>query len=181
MEFVFIIIVVVIISVISAATKKKPKSSGQPDVPPRPMMSDIQRAFMMAAGLPDEHPQQPSAPVVPSAPASSYNPTYAPYVPPDQPTAVSVAPAVAESYEGLTARNVVRPVVVPSASPFAGVQVGAYFIDDEEPKSVKATPVQQSPIPHAAPLALFENQQDIVKAFIYAEILPRRGSVPHIR
>ena len=180
MEFVFIIIVVVIISVISAAPKKKPKSSGQPAAPPRPMMSDLRRAFMMAAGLPDEHPQQRSAPGAPSAPAYSYNPTYAPYVP-DQPAAVSVAPAIAESYEGLTARNVVRPVAVPSASPFAGVQMGAYFMDDEEPENVMTTPVQQSPMSHTAPLALFENQQDIVKAFIYAEILPRRGSVPHIR
>jgi hypothetical protein len=168
MEFVLIIIVAVIVSVISAATKKKPKSSGEPDAPPRPTMTDIQRAFMMAANTLEKQPQQPPAP--PDSPAA--------YAPPDnRPAAVSVAPAVAESYAGLGEESGVKPMAAPSVSPFAGIQLGAYFMDEEAP----AKPAPKSPVPQAAQLALFEDQQDIVKAFVYAEILPRRGRAPRFR
>jgi hypothetical protein len=178
MEFVLIIIVVVIVSIISAATKKKPKSSGESDAPVRPTMSDIQRAFMMAANAPDERPQQIQPQAIPQGQPMvvSYASPGQPY---ERPAAVSVVPAVAESYAGISDQNAVKPMALESVSPFAGVQLGPYFMDEAEPE--KSTPAQKTPTPQAAHLALFENQQDIVKAFVYAEILPRRGQTPRFR
>jgi hypothetical protein len=174
MEFVLIIIVAVIVSVISAAAKKKPRSSEQQDVPPKPTMSDIQRAFMMAADTPERRPQPPSAP--PPSQAAPYPSPYPPYTPAygpadDRPAAASVAPAVAESYMEPGEESGIKPMAAESVSPFAGVQLGAYFMDEVEP----VKPAPKSPAPQAAArLSLFGDQQDIVKAFIYAEILPRR-------
>jgi hypothetical protein len=170
MEFALIIIVVVIVSIISAATKKKPKSSEGQDAPPKPTLSDIQRAFMMAADTPERRPQRAPVQAVPPP-----RPTAAPLD--EKPASVSVAPAIAESYTGPGEESGVRPIAAESVSPFAGIQLGAYFMDEVEP----VKPARKSPEPRAVHLALFENQQDIVKAFVYAEILPRRSQPPRFR
>ncbi len=177
MEFVLIVIIVVIVSVISAAVKKKPQSSGNADAPVRPTMTDIQRAFMMAADeQPDAAPRpaQQAPPAAPYAPSQPY-PSAVPYAQ-RQPSAAFAAPSVAASYAGLTDSAAVRPMAAESVSPYAGVQVSTYFMDDENQPQPGPKPIHPRSKTHAAAhIPLFEDQQDVVKAIIYAEILPRRS------
>ena len=173
MEFVLIIILIMIVSALSAAAKKKPGSSKSRYPQPKTRMSDIQRAYMMAAGMPERR----SAPYPPSAP---------PHAVPDMPLAPvsadadvpaegrlsseAAAPTVAESYTGLSGEGLVKPMAVESVNPLTGIQPGAYFT-----KEKKTAPVSTSPAPKAAHIPLFESREEIVRAFICAEILPRRA------
>ena len=188
MEFVLIIIVVVIVSAISAAMKKKPKSSGEQGTPPRSTMSDIQRAFMMAAGMQDDEQTPPPArpPYTPSA--APYTQPAVPYAAPSQPIAQTdvavayAAPSVSESYAGLGDNSGVRPMAAESLNPFAGVQVSSYFMDNENGGQMsQALPIRRQQTDVSAGIPLFEDQRDIVKAFIYAEILPRRNGAQRLR
>ena len=187
MEFVLLIIVGVIVAIISAATKKKPQSSGEQGAPPRPTMSDIQRAFMMAAGLQDDEqnppPVRPTAPYTP--PAAPYTQPTAPYAPYEQttePTAAYAAPSVAESYSGLADDAGVRPMAAESVNPYTGVQVSSYFMDEEDKDQMpQVSPAHRQQTGASAGIPLFKDQRDIVKAFIYAEILPRRNGAQRLR
>lgn len=168
MEFLLIIIVVVIISVISAAAKKKAKSSQQQHAPERPVMSDIQKAFMMAAGIPDEDKTPPRpAPRTPQRVTSYSGPVSAPFVRPAAPATESSMGDSGHEGPGWTS--------VQSASPYQGIQISSYFMDekDDETENLKPRAVLQEA--RAAHIALFENQRDVVKAVIYSEILPRKG------
>lgn len=173
MEFVLIVILIVIVSVLSAAAKKKPGSSGSRYAPPETRMSDIQRAFMMANA-----PERRPAP----------QPTLAPFqASPDMPlTPVSAgtdassegrisseaaAPTMAESYTGLSEDELVKPMGVESVVPLADIRPDVHFTDEEKP----ATSVPKSSAPKMARIPLFNDQQEIVRAFIYAEILPCRA------
>jgi hypothetical protein len=180
MEFILLIIVVVIISAVSAAAKKKPKSSEEQDAPP-PTMSDIQRAFMMTANVPEKHPAPYPPPTPPqAAPYSPPAPVYtdAVNVPSEVRTSPEpVAPTVAESYTGLGEEGFVTPMAAGSVSPFTDIKPAVYSMGEEK----AAAPASETPAPKAAHIPLFEDQQDIVKAFIYAEILPRRAYPPRFR
>ena len=197
MEFVLIIIVVVIVSVISAAMKKKPQSSGEQNAPPRPTMTDIQRAFMMAAGIPDEEQNQPPVrapygqqpgPYAPpyQPPAAPYAQTASPYAAPVAPYAQTEAvayaePYASESYKDATNAAGTRPAAYGSVNPFSEVQIGSYFMDDaDDNPRLEAAPVRRQ-IGTDTGIPLFEDQRDIVKALIYAEILPRRSSMQRNR
>lgn len=201
MEFVLIIIAVVVVSAISAAMKKKPKSSGEQGPPPRSTMSDIQRAFMMAAGLQNDETTPPTARPVPpygqqqpgsyappyTTPAAPYTPPTAPYAEPSVPyaqmePAAFAAPSVAESYTGPNDDSGVRPMAMESVNPFAGARVSSYYMDDENGGQMpQASPMRQQRTGVSAGIPLFEDQRDIVKAFIYAEILPRRNGAQRLR
>lgn len=170
MEFALLIIVGVIVAVISAAAKKKPSSSGEQGQTPRPVMSDIQRAFMMAAGLQDDAPSPP--PVRPVAPPMQY---YAPPAEQAMPYAASAAPVVAEPYTRLTDNMDARSMAVESVNPFTGIQVSAYFMDDEADALPQTSLARQQQLQSSAGMRLFEDQNDLVKAVIYSEILPRRS------
>lgn len=181
MEFVLIIIVVVIVSVISAALKKKPKSSGEQEAPPaRPTMTDIQRAFMMAAGMPENEQNRPPvrtpAPYSPSA-SGSYVPPVSHYEPTVAPT--EFIPYAAQPYSGTSENTVVRPME--PVNPYANAQIRSYFMDEDEkePLAQAASVREQNSMGTGIPL--FEDQRDIVKALIYAEILPRRNGAQRVR
>ena len=190
MEFVLIIIVIVIVSVISAAMKKKPKSSGEQGPPPRSTMSDIQRAFMMAANLQDDEqsppPARPVAPYGQQQPGPYARPS-TPYVPPARPyvqaeAAAYAAPSVTESYSGPADDSGIRQMAAESANPFAGVQVSKYFMNEEDKDQMpQVSPARRQQTGASAGIPLFEDQRDIVKAFIYAEILPRRNGAQRLR
>jgi len=180
MEFILLIIVVVIISAISAAAKKKPKSSEGQDAPP-PTMSDIQRAFMMTANVPEKRPAPYPPPIPPQA---------APYMALTQGSAdtdvpsegrtfsEAAAPTVAESYTGLSEEVLVKPMAIEPVVPLAGIRPDVYFAGDEKP----VASVSRSPAPKAAArIPLLNDQREIVRAFIYAEILPRRAYPPRFR
>ncbi len=194
MEFVLIIIVIVIVSAISAAMKKKPKSSGEQGPPPRSTMSDIQRAFMMAANLQDDEQSPP--PARPAAPygqqqsgpyAPPYTPPPTPYAPPARPyvqaeASAYAAPSVTESYSGLADDSGIRQMAAESANPFAGVQVSKYFMNEEDKDQMpQVSSARRQQTGASAGIPLFEDQRDIVKAFIYAEILPRRNGAQRLR
>ena len=194
MEFILIIIAVVIVSVISAALKKKPRSTGdQQDAPARPTMTDIQRAFMMAAGLPeneqDQPNQPPSVPYVRPAPGSytPYTPHPSPYAPPVAPYTQSessqyTAPPMTESYSGLSKDSELKSRSVESAHPYAGAQVSSYFMDEADAEQLSpAMPAHQQARADAPQIALFEDRRDIIKAVIYSEILSRKSSAHRLK
>lgn len=180
MEFILIIIVVVIVSAISAATKKKPQSSHDQDAPPA-AMSDIQRAFTMAANAPEKRPAPYPPPTPPqTAPYPTPTPVNAGVVhvqPQAQMTFGPVAPTVTESYTGFRDENLAKPMAAASVTPFPDIRSDVYLTDKEK-TAASASPI---PVPKTAPIPLFEDQQDIIKAFIYAEILPRRTYPPRLR
>ncbi len=185
MEFVLIIIVVVIVSVISAAMKKKPKSSGEQDAPVRPTMTDIQRAFMMAAGMPDEEQNPPPRP---AAPYGQQPGQYAPSAPPVQPYAVPYIQAqsvnaapMADLYSGLSDDLGDKPMASRLSNPFAGTQIDSYFMDEEDRDQIPQAVSVSQQTPAGAGISLFEDQRDIVKALIYTEILPRRSGAQRHR
>lgn len=197
MEFVLLIIAIVIVSVIAGAMKKKPKSSDEQDAPPpRHTMTDIQRAFMMAAGMPDEQsaPPRPAAPYDPQpgpyepsfAPydpqSAPYAPMYAPYEPSAAPFTPPAASYVAQPFEGPTQDTRLR-TAAQSTNPFAGAQLSSYVMDEEDDDLMPAamTARQQQIGGDGAGIKLFENQHDIVKGLIYAEILPRRSGAQRHR
>ena len=184
MEYVLIIIVVVI--VISAALKKKPKPSGEQDAPVRPTMTDIQRAFMMAAGMPDDEqnlPPRPDAPYgqQPGQYAPSYAPPVQPYAAPYvQAESVNTAP-MADLYSGLSDDLGDKPMASRLSNPFAGTQIDSYFMDEEDRDQIPQAVSVSQQAPAGAGISLFEDQRDIVKALIYTEILPRRSGAQRHR
>ena len=195
MEFILIIIVVIVIFVISASVKKKPQSSQRPDEPPRPTMSDIQRAFMMASGAFEDTADEPPyaarpAPEATDAPTTQgqtlggrydegrslegrYDETHALEGRYDETHALE-----GRYDEGYSLDSRSMPVLghmlsnTPSA--FADVNIGTYFMDEENAEASEKTAAAQR-LTQAMRLTLFDNQRDVVKAVIYSEILPRRG------
>jgi hypothetical protein len=175
MEFILIIIVVIVIFVISASVKKKPQSSQKPDEPPRPTMSDIQRAFMMASGSFEE-----TADEQPSATRSTPEPADAPTT---QGQALGGRYDEGHSLEGrydegysLEGRSmpVLGHMLSNAPSAFADVSIGTYFMDEENTEASEKTAAARRRT-QAVRLTLFDNQRDVVKAVIYSEILPRKG------
>lgn len=179
MEYVLIIILILILSALSAMARKKPGSSKSRHAPPKIRMSDIRRAYKRAVNSARNQPPYPP-PAQPQA---------APYMPLTQVSAdedvpsegrissKTAAPTVAETYTGLSEEGLVKPMAVESVVPLAGIRPDVYYTNDEKP----AAPVSKSSEPKAARIPLFEDQQEIVRAFIYAEILHRRAYPPRFR
>lgn len=165
MAYLLIIILILILSAISTTIKRP----GKRYAPPRTGMSDIRRAYVNAVrnqSPPYPPPPSPqSAPDVPPTPVSADAPSEGRTSP------EAAAPTVAESYTGLSEEGLVKPMAVESVVPLAGIRPDVYFTDEEMP----AAPVNRSPAPKAARIPLFEDRQEIVRAFIYAEILPRKA------
>jgi hypothetical protein len=179
---ILLIIVGTIVSIIASALKKKPKSSEGQNAPPRPTMTDIQRAFMMAAGMPENEQDQPPPATPYSRPASApYAPPVAPFDPPVAPYAqvesTYSAPAVAQTPAELSARTATQ-----LDNPYTSVQLSSYFMEeDDDVPAPRVSSVSRQTGENAPQIALFEDQRDIVKALIYAEILPRRSGAQRLR
>ena len=185
MEFILIIIVVIVIFVISASVKKKPQSSQKPDEPPRPTMSDIQRAFMMASNaFEDTADEQPyaarPAPEATDAPTTQGQALGGRY---DEGRSLEGRYDETHALEGrydegysLDSRSmpVLGHMLSNTPSAFADVNIGTYFMDEENAEASEKTAAAQR-LTQAMRLTLFDNQRDVVKAVIYSEILPRRG------
>ncbi len=171
MEYFLIVILILITSAISAATVRKPSSPKKRYPPPGTGTPDIrgayQRAVSSAKNQPPHYPPPPPQPAPDAPPAPVSADAYAPSEGPLE----AAAPTMAESYTGLSEEDLVKPMAVESVVPLAGMRPEIYFTDEQKP----AAPASASPAPKAARLPLFEDQREIVRAFIYAEILPSRA------
>ncbi len=149
MQILFIIIVVVIVSIVSAVSKKKPNRSSEEE-PPRPTMSDIQKAFMLANDFDvrQRNAEQAAQRFEESISAESKYP---------QGTETSYSSD-------------------PVSSPYADVTISQYHMDEPQ-HSVDDKPLVSSQT--GGSLKLFEEKDAFVRAVIYSEILTRRGGRRH--
>jgi len=161
MQILLIIAVVVIISLISAAGKKKPNRSSE-DVPDRPTMSDIQKAFMMSneEDAPPRRKPEPAARQAYTAQTSS------------RPTSITqtVPEKATERLSARTFETTLTSDESQSRNKYANIDLKNFRTgraDDDKPLEVKR---QQRSV-----LNLFENEDDFVRAVIYSEILTRKA------
>lgn len=186
-----LVIVFVVVGIISSAAQSSKKKQQQQSgaQPPRPTMSDIQRAFMMMTGLEEEKEQQPQK-------QPQRVQSYAP--PPPSPGAYSSAPLEGSSDFGAArsgsldytplSRSGSLDYTPLSREGGSGVYTFASESVTEAEQTVTELKESEGAVygadlsasdgrakHHKAPaLKLFEHQGDYVRAVIYSEILSRR-------
>lgn len=161
MQIIFVIIIVVIVSLLSALGKKKPNKSTENE-PPRPTLSDIQRAFMMSGEM--ASPKR--------APEAQQIPSYS--TPPAQTPRPAATPRVAES---VFASQAARPRAADAVSAYqapsryANIDLAAFHVTNDDVSAPPKKVVRHQ----TSSLKLFEDKNDFVRAVIYSEILTRKA------
>ncbi len=161
MESIVIIIIGIVFALLSALGKKKPNKNTENE-PPRPTLSDIQRAFMMSGEMEAQSRTQETQPI----------PSYS------QPSAQTLRPAAAPRMaESVSASQAARPRMAEAVSAYqapsryANIDLATFHASNDD---VSETP--KKVVRHQkSSLKLFEDKSDFARAVIYSEILTRKA------
>ena len=150
MEVIVIIVIGVIVSLLSAASKKKPQKDTE-NAPPRPSLSDIQRAFMMSNEMGTTQRAPETRPVYPVS-----QPTV-------QPSAMVTDNATSQMASPASAFQ--------AKNRYANIDLSTFHTDSAEISDMPKRTVRHA----KSSLKLFEDKSDFVRAVIYSEILTRKS------
>jgi hypothetical protein len=163
MEILLIIVIGVIISIVSAAGKKKPNQSSE-DVPVRPNMSDIQKAFMMSSDMEAAPRRETQNAATQAAARKAYT----------KPAALNQT-IPEKATERLSARTFETTPAMGtglSQNKYANIDLDSFQAGKADTKTDKPLQVKKQ---QRSTLSLFEDKDDFVRAVIYSEILTRKA------